>query len=134
MIEDDRRLVVFAEKQKGGAKWLRPAFESIQETPYTFKRTSQLTDSGELAASCAENRGEPGASLFQINHWIDTSPAPKPSNAEKVNARGPLLRRVHECQRRRGLLPNVVAVDFYRRGDVIGVVDELNGVRSPAAK
>ncbi len=128
MIEDDRRLVMFAEKQKGGASWLRPAFDSIQETPYSFKQVAQLTDPDKVPASCEENRGEEGAWLFQINHWIDTSPAPKPSNAEQVNAREPLLRRARTCQEQRGLLPNVVAVDFYGRGDVFGVVDELNGL------
>ncbi len=28
----------------------------------------------------------------------------------------------------RGLLPNLLAVDFYREGDVFGVADTLNGV------
>ena len=26
------------------------------------------------------------------------------------------------------MLPNIVAVDFYRAGDLFGVVDELNGL------
>jgi hypothetical protein len=33
------------------------------------------------------------------------------------------------CERLRGHIPNLVAVNFYRRGDTFGVVDELNGVR-----
>ena len=33
------------------------------------------------------------------------------------------------CRERRGMLPNVVAVDFYRQGDAARVVDELNRVR-----
>ena len=32
-------------------------------------------------------------------------------------------------QRERRHLPNLVAVNFYRRGDVFRVVDTLNGVR-----
>jgi hypothetical protein len=32
------------------------------------------------------------------------------------------------CERIRDRLPNLVAVDFYRRGDVVGVVDALNRV------
>ena len=46
-----------------------------------------------------------------------------------MNAYEPLLRRVRECQRIRKHLPNLVAVNFYRRGDVFRVVDTLNGVR-----
>jgi hypothetical protein len=49
------------------------------------------------------------------------------SNATKVNARGVLLPRAEQCQRERGLLPNFVAVDFYDRGDLFGVVNTLNG-------
>ena len=32
------------------------------------------------------NRGEESNSIFLINHWVDTSPAPKPSNARLRNA------------------------------------------------
>jgi hypothetical protein len=49
------------------------------------------------------------------------------TNAEKVNAATPLGDRVDECRRQRGMLPNYVAVDFYDRGDLLGVVDRLNG-------
>ena len=64
-----------------------------------------------------------------MNHWISTDPIPLPSNAAKVNAYDPLLRRARECQRMRKHLPNLIAVNFYRRGDLFGVVDTLNGVR-----
>ena len=64
-----------------------------------------------------------------MNHWVSADPTPRPSDATKVNAREPLLRRMRECERVRRHLPNLVAVNFYRRGDVFGVVDELNGVR-----
>jgi hypothetical protein len=48
--------------------------------------------------------------------------------AALVNDRTALLRRLVECRRLRHRLPNLVAVDFYGRGDVLGVVDTLNGV------
>ncbi len=56
---------------------------------------------------------------------------PRASLAEVVNAREPLLTRAQECQRIRHRLPNLVAVDFFRRGDVLGVVNTLNGISSP---
>ena len=37
-----------------------------------------------------------------------------------------LLLRARQCQRERGLLPNMVAVDWYDRGDLLGVVNVLN--------
>jgi hypothetical protein len=46
-----------------------------------------------------------------------------------VNAYKPLLARMRECQKLRKHFPNLVAVNFYKRGDLFKVVDTLNGVR-----
>jgi hypothetical protein len=78
--------------------------------------------------SCRPNRGGTAGPLFQINHWVETTPAPKPSNAEIVNAHDFLLARVRQCQQERGKLPNIVAVDFAMTGDVVGVAAEMNGL------
>ena len=75
------------------------------------------------------NRGREGSPLFLVNHWITTDPLPRPSNAEKVNAYVPLLHRLQECKRIREHMPNLVAVDFYRRGDLMRAVDAINGVK-----
>jgi hypothetical protein len=128
MIDSDRRLVVLAENHAGAAPWYQLAYQRlVQETPFTFKRVSQLTDPAGLAASCRPNRGTAGAPLFLVNHWINTDPLPKPDNSSAVNAYGPLLRRARECERARGRRVNLLAVDFYERGDLFKVVDTLNG-------
>jgi hypothetical protein len=130
MIDSDRRLVFLAENHAGGAPWYRLAYQSItEETPYTFSKVAQLTDPKRLAASCKPNRGPDRAPLFLVNHWISTDPIPRPSDAAKVNAYDPLLARMRDCQRIRDHLPNLVAVNFYRTGDIFKVVDALNGVR-----
>jgi thymidylate synthase ThyX len=54
---------------------------------------------------------------------------PKPSNAEIVNSYDFLMRRARRLQAARGRLPNFVAVDFYATGDLMRVVQELNGIR-----
>ncbi len=120
LVRAGRPVVVFLESGRPGVSWLRPAFENIQETPYTFHSPEEF--------SCRANRGGSRGSLFQINHWIETTPTPLPSNAERVNAYEPLLARARACQRERQHLPNVLAVDFYRSGDVLRVVDTLNGL------
>jgi len=120
LVASGQNVVVFLESGHPGVSWLRPAFQNIQETPYTFHAPEDF--------SCRANRGGSAGSLFQINHWIETTPAPRPSNAERVNAHDFLLSRARQCQRERGRLPNILAVDFYRSGDLFGVVDELNGV------
>jgi hypothetical protein len=121
MIARDQRVLVFAEKNGSGVPWYHQAFETIQETPYHFEAPDEF--------SCDPNRGGTDGSLFQINHWIDTTPTPKPSNAEIVNAGEFLLARARQCQEERGLPPNIVAVDFAMTGDVVGVAAELNGLQ-----
>jgi hypothetical protein len=129
MIDSNQRLVVMAENDAGNVPWYRLAYaHGLQETPFRFTSAAELTDPGRLAASCRPHRGTSSAPLFLLNHWVDTTPAPRPSLATIVNARAALLERARTCQRIRGQLPNLVAVDFYRRGDVLGVVNALNGV------
>ena len=128
MIDRDQRLVVLAENQAGAAPWYQLAYERlVQETPFTFKSAAPLINESTLDATCAANRGPDGAPLFLLNHWVNTDPAPRPANAEIVNAFEPLLRRAETCRRIRGQLPNLLAVDFYTRGDVFAVADALNG-------
>jgi hypothetical protein len=132
MISSGGRVLMMAENDAGGGAipWYHPAYEALtQETPYTFNKPAQLIDRAKLAASCEPNRGPEDAPLFLINHWVDTSPAPLPSNAAKVNARKPLQRRVRTCERDRDLDANLIAVDFYAEGDLFGVVERLNASR-----
>jgi len=120
LIDSGQRLMVFIESGKPGVPWLKPAFESMQETPYSFHTPADF--------SCKPNRGPATAPLFQINHWLETTPAPKPSNAAIVNAYDALLARARACRQQRGHLPNIVAVDFYDVGDLFRVVRTLNGL------
>ena len=106
LIESDRRLLVFIESGTPGVSWLRPAFKTFQETPYSFHKIEEF--------SCRVNRGGDAGQLFQINHWIDTTPTPRPSNAAIVNAYSFLLARAEQCASERHHLPNVIAVDFYQ--------------------
>ena len=124
LIDAGTPLIVFLESGKPGVPWLYPAFDgAIMETPYTFHAPDQF--------SCKPNRGGNSALLFQINHWIETSPAPKPSNAEIVNSYDFLLHRARQCAKERKHLPNIIAVDFYKVGDLVGVVRTMNGLGQP---
>jgi hypothetical protein len=102
--------------------WLRAQFDLVQETPYRFRTPAEV----EARASCRPNRGRARSPLFLLNHWVDTSPFPQVRNAARVNAFPVLLRRARRCERTRDRLPNLVAVDFYEQGDVVGVVRALN--------
>jgi hypothetical protein len=130
MIDANQRVIFLAENHAGGAPWYRLAYGTItEETPYEFTRVGQLTDPSKLPASCRPNRGPARAPLFLVNHWIATAPLPRPSDAAKVNAFAPLLARLRECERIRHHVPTLVAVNFYRTGDVFKVVDAINGIK-----
>ena len=129
MIDTNQRVVFLAENHAGAAPWYHLAYKDItEETPYAFSNPQQLTTASQLATSCRPNRGPARAPIFLVNHWITTDPTPLPSNAAKVNAYRPLMRRLRECERIRHHIPNLVAVNFYRRGDLLRAVDGLNGI------
>ena len=125
LIESDKRLFVMAETDNGGGTitWYHDGFALTQETPFTFNSPPELNP----PASCVLNRGLPSSPLFQINHWVEQIPR-SPATAAKVNAFGVLNGRVAACAAQRGLQPNIVAVDFYERGDLIEVARVQNGL------
>jgi hypothetical protein len=118
MVETDQRVLVTGEHVTAGVDWYHPAFEVMQETPYEFHDPSQFSN--------RPNRGGTGGSLYLLNHWIESTPMPKPSNAAIVNARDALMARIESFERERHHVPNFVAVDFYKVGDLIAVVRDLN--------
>ena len=116
MIDSGQRVFVMVEENGDGVAWLHPAFEFSQETPFSFRSAADF--------SCEANRGGDDAPLFVVNHFI--TPA-LPSN-QSANDFDPLLERAERCADERGLHPNLLAVDFVGQGDVMAVVDRLNGV------
>jgi hypothetical protein len=121
MIASGRRLVVLDEKDGGDASWYHPGFVFAQDT-----RIGSLLDS---RTACDPNRGTPESPLFLMNHWIDRFPPPLSEN-RRIDDRDTLLRRVRSCRLRRGVVPNLIAVDFYEHGDVIAAARELNRRRA----
>jgi hypothetical protein len=79
--------------------------------------------------SCKPNRGAPDSPLFQINHWVTPAgAAPTVAQAKEVNAYDVLMPRVQACMGERGRFPTIIGVDFYDQGDLLKVVNDLNGV------
>ena len=120
MVRTGQRVLVAAENNSAGVAWYHAAFELFQETPYHTEDASEF--------SCEPNRGGTSGSLLQINHWVVTPPTSVPSDAQVVNAYDFLLQRTQACQQARGMLPNLIAVDFFDVGDVVRVTNTLNGL------
>jgi len=112
-----------AEENGDATGWYRRMYDITQETPFAFTAPSQLEES----SSCRPNRGGTAPPLFLINHWVESYP-PRPANASIVNERDFILKRARECAGIRDRTPNLVAVDFVERGDLVGAVNALNGV------
>ena len=123
MIERRSNVVVLAEEEGGAAPWYLPAFDLLQETPYQFDDADDF--------SCAPGRGTSASPLLLVNHWLTVDP-PNPGAAAEVNAADVLRERIASCVRQRRQ-PNILAVDFYAHGDLLEVVDELNGVVEPSS-
>jgi hypothetical protein len=120
LIEKRKNVVVMAETGGGVTPWYLPAFDGfLQETPYDFASIAEM--------SCAAHRGGRNGSLFLLNHWISTEGIRSVAAAAEANSRKVLLARAQKCAEDRQK-PNLIAVDFYDRGDLFAVVDELNGV------
>ncbi len=121
LIARGKRVAIFAERQSGPASWFLPGFEFFQETPFSNTTLEQLTNDD----TCRANRGTPTAPLFQLNHWVESYP-PNPVRADTANAPSFILERARRCMRERDRVPNVLAVDFAERGDIVGAARTLN--------
>jgi hypothetical protein len=121
LIERDERVLVLSENVGDAVKpdWYHDGFALAQETPFSFRAAADF--------SCRPNRGRPDSPLFQINHWLEKL-TPSPGDAAVVNAYDLILARARQCEQERGRLPNLIAVNFYEVGDLLRVVDALNGV------
>ncbi len=119
LIDAGTNLVVTGESGGPPPAWYHHAWDLIQDTPYSF--------ASEDAFTCEANRGEATSPLFLVNHWLGT-PLPTPEGADRVNATSILQARAEQCAAERGQRVNLLGVDFYERGDLFSVVDQLNGL------
>ena len=120
MVASGRRLVVFTDRAGGELPWLHRVWDFCWETHFSARSRKDLV--------CRKNRGSSKNSLFILNHFL-TRPTASTRLADEINHNPFLQKRVDECHKASRRMPNFVTVDFYERGDVIAVVDELNGIR-----
>jgi hypothetical protein len=119
LVDAGRNLVILAENGgPGSPDWYQPAYSWFQETPYTWRSVDQM--------NCGPNRGIPDNPFMLVNHWVNFSPPNPGSAASQVNNEEVLKQRIDECVQQRGVLPNIVAIDFAERGDLVRVVDAHN--------
>jgi hypothetical protein len=124
LIVANRRLVVFTESPAWWSgkwqenTWLLPFYTQAFETRYGASHPDGL--------DCTPGRGRVGAGLFLLNHFL-TDLFGSEDLASTVNGASMLREHISRCRRELGVVPRLVAVDYYDVGDVLSVVDELNG-------
>ncbi len=129
MIRSQQQVVMLADNDAGEVPWYHRTYQGIlQETPYTFPNSKQLTEPSNWQASCGPNRGDVTGSMFLMNHWSPpTAPAvPDLGASALVNARGVIAGRARKCAEVRGRLPSIIAADQVTAGDLLGAVRDLN--------
>lgn len=120
MIDSGKRVVVLMENEGGGARYpyLHAGFDLVQDTGFSYESVEEF--------DCAPNRGPADADLFMVNHWLSGFTT-LVSSAQEANTEEVLGGRVRQCREQRGQIPNFVAVNWYDQGDLLTVVDQLNG-------
>lgn len=121
MADRNQRVLVMGEEATGTVRWYHPQFELVQDTPYDVRSARDLLS----RRSCARNRGEADSPLLMLNHWVAGEP-PRPRDARRVNDADTLVARARRCARALGAFPSLLAVDFYREGDVVEAARRLN--------
>jgi hypothetical protein len=116
LVRADRRLIVFTEGEGGAPEWLMPAWSYYQDTPLGAEKPAEF--------SCRRKRGDADSPLLLVNHWVDSFP-PSPRGNRAI-AGDFLAARLERCARERGMMPNLVAVDFYDRSGVVEAARALN--------
>ena len=116
-----QQLLITAEAMGPPPGWYHHAWSLFQDTHYAFDSVDEI--------HCDPNRGQAENPLFLMNHWVATSLGlPDEEGAEVANAEATLGAQVERCQSERGLRPNLIAVDFWESGDVVGFVAEQNAL------
>jgi hypothetical protein len=121
MVAGNERVLFMVENEPGNVPWLHAQFSISQETPYDFTKTDEVLGS----AGCAANRGGTTAPLFLINNFIDTFP-PSKAGASTLNQQATIVAHARTCETQRHRVPNLIAVDQWQLGNVVGAARELN--------
>jgi hypothetical protein len=120
LVREDRRVIVLTERTPSGEyPWNNDGFAWVQDTPLGATRPEELR--------CARTRGTADSPLLMLNHWIDRYP-PSPTANRSILREDAILRRVRRCRRERGMLPTLIATDFYDEGELVRAVQRLNGL------
>jgi hypothetical protein len=126
MVARDQRVLFMVEEDPGSVPWLHAQFKLAQETRYDFKTPKELLGQG----GCTSNRGGTTPPLFLLNMFVGGFP-PSKQSSETLNRQHTIVAHARTCGMKRHRIPNLIAVDQWQLGDVVGAARELNDQMTP---
>ncbi len=136
LLASGRQLILFKhngnncneENAVGCTPRIAEYFNTVVENNYSFKDVDAIRDS---ASSCWPIRGTEGRKdFYSVNNFVTTTLGPSKLAANIINQEAFLKQRIVDCQAVTGYEPNIMAVDFWQRGDLPKVVQEVNILRA----
>lgn len=107
-------------------------FNQVVENHYDFDNVAAIEDS---ANSCIPFRGQDGTKKFySINNFVTAHFGPSKVDADIVNEKSFLEKRIEDCKTVTGYDANIVSVDFWQRGDLPRVTQEINIARAASRR
>jgi hypothetical protein len=120
MIDRNQRVVIFSEQPgEGMPAWYHHFWDHAFDNDFSSQTS--------LLFNCDLERGQPTNALFALNHFVTLGGGDETISI-RANQRDVLLDHFNSCTDVFSRRPNFLSVDFYDIGDVLEVVDELNGV------
>ncbi len=131
LISTEKQVVLFehnfddcSQGGNGCAARIEPFFSYAVETPWDFEDVGQLENT---AVSCAEDRGSGSLKNFYgVNGFITATFGPSKSAANTVNQRAFIENHIKACEKLTKHEVNFYNIDFWQRGDLLEVTQEIN--------
>ena len=131
LLSDGKQLVLFehnygdcSQGGEGCAVRIEPFFSYTVETPWDFENVAALEN---IELSCAEDRGSGSwKNFYSVNGFITGTFGPSKSAANTVNQREFIEEHINQCEKLTKHKINFYNIDFWQRGDLLQVTQEIN--------
>lgn len=108
----------------GCAARIESFFQYAVENPWDFDSIASLENTD---VSCAEDRGSGSReNFFSVNGFITGTFGPSKSAANTVNQRDFINNQIQKCEKVTKHKVNFYNIDFWQRGDLLSVTQEIN--------
>ncbi len=132
LLDDDKQLIVFEHNYNvdcgqggvGCVPRIEPFFSYAVETKWDFEDVASLENT---AVSCAEDRGDYGLKdFYAVNGFTTGTFGPSKSSANIVNSREFIENHIKECEKLTKHEVNFYNIDFWQRGHLLQITQEIN--------